>query len=61
MISYKRKCVFVHIPKCAGQSIESVFDNDAGLTWENRAPFLLRPNANNHVVLDKLIVRRIDL
>jgi hypothetical protein len=51
MISHKRKCVFVHIPKCAGQSIESVFVNDAGLTWEDRAPLLLRPNANNRVGL----------
>ena len=61
MISYKRKCVFVHMLKCTGQSIESVFVNDAGLTWEDRAPLLLRPNANDRVVLDKLIVRRIDL
>lgn len=49
MISHKRKCVFVHIPKCAGQSIESIFVHDAGLTWADRAPLLLRPNANECV------------
>lgn len=44
MISDKYKCVFVHIPKVAGQSIEHVFLDLHGLTWETRAPLLLRPN-----------------
>ena len=46
MISKFDKCLFVHIPKVAGQSIESVFLKRAGLNWEQRAPFLLRPNTN---------------
>ncbi|MCM2681481.1 sulfotransferase family 2 domain-containing protein [Echinimonas agarilytica] len=44
MISHKHKCVFVHIPKTAGQSVEHVFLEQNGLTWEGRAPLLLRPN-----------------
>lgn len=44
MISHFHRTVFVHIPKCGGQSIESIFLSDLGLTWELRAPLLLRPN-----------------
>jgi hypothetical protein len=44
MISHHHKCVFVHIPKNAGQSIEHVFLDLLGLTWETRAPLLLRHN-----------------
>ncbi len=44
MISPDHKAIFVHIPKCAGQSVEHAFLNDVGLTWETRAPLLLRKN-----------------
>lgn len=44
MICHQYRCVFVHIPKTAGVSIELVFLGLVGLTWENRAPLLLRPN-----------------
>ena len=44
MISHHHKCIFVHIPKNAGQSIEHVFLNLLNLDWETRAPLLLRPN-----------------
>ena len=46
MISHNHEYVFVHIPKCGGQSIEHVFLNDLGLEWHNRSPLLLRPNDN---------------
>jgi len=46
MLSHQDKCVFVHIPKAAGQSVESVFVTRAGLTWETRETLLLRPNDN---------------
>ena len=46
MINHKRKCLFVHIPKVAGQSIESFFLDDQDLTWEQRAPLLLKPNSD---------------
>ena len=45
MISHKHKCVFVHIPKAAGKSIEQMFLND--LSWSKdkaRVPFLLLIN-----------------
>ena len=44
MICHHTKCIFVHIPKNAGQSVEHVFLNLLGLTWETRAPLLLRYN-----------------
>ncbi len=44
MICHHYKCIFVHIPKNAGQSIEHVFLNLLGLQWETRAPLLLREN-----------------
>lgn len=44
MISDKYKCIFVHIPKVAGQSIEHVFLDLHGLTWDTREPLLLRLN-----------------
>jgi len=43
MISHCHRCIFVHIPKVAGQSIETFFLNSLGLQWDERAPLLLRP------------------
>ena len=44
MISHHHKTVFVHVPKCGGQSVEKLFVDDLGLDWDTRAPLLLRPN-----------------
>jgi hypothetical protein len=44
MISHHHACVFVHVPKVAGQSIEHVFLNQLDLSWDTRAPLLLRSN-----------------
>ncbi len=44
MLCHHYKCIFVHIPKNAGQSIEHVFLNLLNLSWETRAPLLLRHN-----------------
>jgi hypothetical protein len=44
MICHKYKCIFVHIPKTAGQSIEHVFLNLLGLNWDTREPLLLKFN-----------------
>lgn len=46
MISHPHKTIFIHIPKCAGQSIETAFLHDLALDWKKRAPLLLRPNDN---------------
>ena len=43
MISIKHKIIFIHIPKCAGQSIENIFLKDLGLNWQERHHLLLRP------------------
>lgn len=44
MVCHHHKCIFVHIPKNAGQSTEHVFLDLLGLDWETRAPLLLRYN-----------------
>jgi len=46
MISHKHRCVFIHLPKCGGQSVEDVFISDCGLSWDSREPLLLRRNEN---------------
>ncbi len=44
MICHHYKCIFIHIPKNAGQSIEHVFLKLLNLDWDTRAPLLLRYN-----------------
>jgi hypothetical protein len=44
VICHPYRCVFVHVPKTAGISIEHVFIDLMGLTYETRAPLLLRHN-----------------
>ncbi len=46
MISHRNKCVFIHIPKNAGMSIEHLFIKSLGLTWKTRAPLLLGKNSH---------------
>ncbi|HKL22798.1 MAG TPA: sulfotransferase family 2 domain-containing protein [Tichowtungia sp.] len=46
MLSHPHKTLFVHIPKCGGQSVETAFLNDLGLDWGTRSPLLLRRNGN---------------
>ncbi len=48
MISLAHRTVFVHIPKCGGQSIEDAFCRDLGLSWHDHRALLLmheRPTA----------------
>lgn len=54
MISKKHKCIFVHIPKTAGQSIESFFLDLLGLSWDERAQLLMRYNENPKLGPEKL-------
>ena len=44
MIDRKHDVIFVHVPKTGGQSVEKVFIERNGLTWDERAPLLLRRN-----------------
>ncbi|MEP3330897.1 sulfotransferase family 2 domain-containing protein [Sedimentitalea sp.] len=54
MISHAHKTVFVHIPKTGGQSIETVFLDDLGLAWRDRAALMLRQNNNRNAGPQKL-------
>lgn len=49
MISHKHGAIFVHIPKCGGQSIEAMFLDDLGLKWEDRDCLSMRFNPNKSV------------
>jgi hypothetical protein len=44
MISRNHRCVFIHIPKTAGQSVEQYFLDLLGLTWKAREQLLLKFN-----------------
>lgn len=44
MICHRLRTLFVHIPKTAGQSIEQLFLDAMGLTWQTRGPLLLTTN-----------------
>ncbi len=44
MLCPELRCLFVHIPKTAGQSVEHVFLALHGLDWSTREALLLRPN-----------------
>jgi hypothetical protein len=46
MLCHDPRCIFVHIPKAAGQSIEQVFLDLSGLTWKTRGALLMRPNSD---------------
>ncbi len=46
MISNKFKCIFIHIPKTAGQSIELFFLKNNGLTWNEKDQLLLSKNTD---------------
>jgi hypothetical protein len=49
MISHKHKCIFVHIPKAAGTSIENVFMEDLSLNMDNRHALLLGESTNKTI------------
>ena len=44
MISKKFKCIFVHVPKTAGQSIDNFFLDLHDLSWDDRAQLVLKYN-----------------
>jgi hypothetical protein len=46
MVSILHQCIFVHIPKVAGQSIEHCFLKLNGLDWARRDQLLLKHNPN---------------
>jgi len=46
MLSHRFQTIFVHVPKTAGQSIETIFLKQHGLTWRMRGELLLRANSD---------------
>src|SRR5690606_22093362 len=51
MISHKHKCIFIHIPKTAGMSVEQCFLNSLNLKFHKgeAPPLLLCYNSNPQV------------
>lgn len=49
MVSHKHKCIFVHVPKAAGTSVERAFMEDLGLDMDNRHALLLGASTNTTV------------
>jgi hypothetical protein len=54
MICHPYKCIFIHVPKAAGQSVENYFLKKLGLDWHSRSPLLLRNNTEPKVGPPKL-------
>jgi hypothetical protein len=54
MICHQYRCLFVHIPKTAGMSVEQVFLDLMGLTWKSRASLLLGRNDDPRLGQPKL-------
>jgi hypothetical protein len=54
MLSHRFQTIFVHVPKTAGQSIETVFLEQHALTWRTRGELLLRPNADRALGPERL-------
>jgi len=50
MISHKHKCIFIHIPKAAGTSIETVFLDDLGLDFEDKHALILGKTTNKYLL-----------
>lgn len=41
MVSHKHKCIFIHVPKAAGTSVENIFLEDLNLNMRNRHSLIL--------------------
>ena len=44
MLCHEYRCIFIHIPKTAGQSVEQVFLDLLDMSWETRGELLMYPN-----------------
>lgn len=44
MISHKHQCIFIHIPKCAGTSVEKMFLTDLNISYEQRSSLFMGRN-----------------
>ena len=54
MISHEFKTLFIHVPKTAGQSMEQVFIDSSGYTWETREHLVLGFNPHPTMGPDRL-------
>lgn len=44
MISHKHQCIFIHIPKCAGTSVEKMFLTDLNISYQHRLSLFMGRN-----------------
>ena len=54
MICHRFRTIFIHVPKTAGISVEMVFLQKMGLTWDTRGPMLLRENIDPRLGPERL-------
>lgn len=54
MICDPYRCIFIHIPKAAGISVEQFFLARLGLDWAHREPLLLRYNSDPRLGPERL-------
>ena len=45
MISHHHRCIFIHVPKAAGESVERAFTDDLGMTGSRVRQLLISPNS----------------
>jgi hypothetical protein len=54
MLCPQYNCLFVHVPKTAGQSVENYFLSKLDMSWAERSELLLKPNSDRTLGPERL-------